>query len=101
MTTRARAYYLLKIRIKTTLNDLGIRLLLDSLKSDSTAVVLTKIRGRVLFAYPYNASRAAFFYSATITCGSSAGLDHDKEEREHISRLGTDALKTTTTSSGP
>ena len=58
------------------------------------------IRGWLLFVYSYKASRAAFIYSATITCGSSAGLDHDKEEREHISRLGTDAL-TTTTSSGP
>ena len=36
MTTRARAFYLLKNRIKTTYNDLGIRLLLDFLKSDST-----------------------------------------------------------------
>ena len=39
VTTRARAFYMLKNRIKTTLNDLGIRLLLDSLKSDSTALV--------------------------------------------------------------
>ena len=35
MTTRARAFYLLK---KSDKNDLGIRLLLDFLKSDSTAL---------------------------------------------------------------
>ena len=35
MITTARAIYLLK----TTLNDLGIRLLLDFLKSDSTALI--------------------------------------------------------------
>ena len=70
-------------------------------KLGSKSGVLTKIMDWEIFAYPYKASRAAFIYSATITCGSSAGLDHDKEEREHISRLGTDALTTTTTSSGP
>ena len=38
MTRRARAFYLLKNRIKTTWNTLDIRLLLDFLKSDSTAL---------------------------------------------------------------
>ena len=40
MTTRARAFYLLKNWIKATRNDLGIRLLLDFLKSDPTALIL-------------------------------------------------------------
>ena len=39
MITRARAIYLVKI--KTTEHDLGIRLLLDFLKSDSTALERT------------------------------------------------------------
>ena len=39
MTTRARAFYLLKNRIKSENRKLGIRLLLDFSKSDSTALV--------------------------------------------------------------
>ena len=41
MTTRARAFYLLKNRIKSENRKLGIRLLLDFSKSDSIALVLT------------------------------------------------------------
>ena len=39
MTTRARAFYLLKNRIKLKNQELGIRLLLDLSKSDSKALV--------------------------------------------------------------
>ena len=41
MTTRARAFFLLKNRIKSENQIMGIRLLLDFLKSDSTALVQT------------------------------------------------------------
>ena len=43
MTTRARAFFLLKNRIKSENQIMGIRLLLDFLKSDSTALVLKQI----------------------------------------------------------